>query len=473
MNNIQKITTILLYALFFALVGTLAFFIVYNAAWIQGDQHQFMSSTAIGNFFSTKPIAENVNRFWPLGLLDVNLVLLFGTSATAHFAVNVLIFLIFTSVVLLLCYNSIPHCTKSSMWTHIIVILGATLIISRLYPLFVDIIYPEKMLCTMLAIFLLCGIKFFQTDKWLYGVISLLAAIYATYCKEPIFGALLVFGVVLLLWGYKTLSKQQKIYTYLLIANSLIFILIYYFYIYSNKQESYSIPNIYGTKFALIIAMLRSNKMLIVAIPLMLYRIYALVFKREKKHLFFDASLLAGWAYFFAMIILSGFTFYYYTPCIVLIIPAVLYFCLYYLKITGTICIIGVFSGFYLIKVPLVIKNNQELRKTIPIMMDKLANFAQNGTPIVFYDAKAGIYGAGHMDLEKTFYNTNLDLLLKNKFKFENRLISECDSNTIIMYSRTRISNANGDMSELDSLITTYSLKLLHENSKVYVLEKP
>ncbi len=469
MNNIQKITTILLYALFFALVGTLAFFIVYNAAWIQGDQHQFMSSTAMGRFYSTIPITVNVNRFWPLGLLDLNLVLLFDTSATAHFAVNTLIFVIFALTAWRLCCRSIPSSIAHNIWIRILIVLGATLIISRPYSLFLDIIYGEKILCTMLALFLLCGIRFFQTNKWLYGIISLVAAVYATYCKEPLFGALLVFGVVLLLFGYKTLSKQQKIYTYLLIANCIVFISIYLLLIYSSTRESYSILSPYDTKLALAIAMLRSQKMIAVAVLFAIWRAYKLIFKQEKEHLFFDAMLFAGVAYFCGMVLMNAYTNYFYMPAIVFVVPAILYFSSLYFKQWGALVVVGALSLFYVAKVPRLIKDSQSIRKSTPMFFQTIIDFQQHGYKIIWYKSDNQIEYWYSENRAQQRINHELyisDTLKGRKFKIDetNNLIKYSNEKFILLYSDI---NAMNNANELDSLINTYSLEKLQKNGIV------
>ncbi len=461
MNNIQKITTILLYALFFALVGTLAFFIVYNAAFAIGDQHQFLSSTAVGKFFSTLPVSRQLNRFWPLGLLDVNAVLLFGTSAVAHFAINIPTFIVLSLAVLALCYHSIPKGTTYNIWTQIAILCGTALVVCRLYQLFLDIIFPEKMLCTMLAIFLLCGIKFFQTDKWVYGIISLLAAVYATYCKEPLFGALLVFGVVLLLFGYKTLSQRQKIYTYLLIANCIIFISIYLLCIYSTESGTYHINNPYNSKLTLTLAMLRSQKMIAVAWLFAFWRAYALIFKKEKNHLLFDAMLFAGCAYFCGMVIMDGCTNYFYMPSIVLVVPAILYFSFLYFKHWGAIIIVGCLALFYAAKVPRLIEDNQATRRKDPAVIQELVDYHQQGYNLLWYESENNTF---LRDYFRTTYDVYIGYLLGEKFDLESTslLNKYAEDNYILLC----YSYGNSDVSkhEVDSLADTYSLQRILED---------
>ncbi len=470
MNHIQKITTILLYALFFALVGTLAFFIVYNAAFAIGDQHQFITTTAIGKFYSNLHVSQ-LNRFWPLGLLDMNLVLLFTPTPAAHFAINIPTFVVFALAVLALCYNSIPKDTQYNIWTQIAILCGAALIICRLYQLFLDLIYGEKILGMMLAVFLFCGIRFFQTNKWGYGIISLLAAVYATYCKEPIFGALLVFGVVLLLFGYKTLSKQQKIYTYLLIANCIVFISIYLLFIYSSAQASYSLPNTYGTKLALTMAMLRSQKMIAVAVLFAIWRVYKLIFKQEKEHLFFDAMLFAGVAYFCGMVLLNGYTNYFYMPAVVFVVPAILYFSFLYFKQWGALVIVGALSLFYVAKVPKMIKDNQAMRKSTPVFVQRIADYHQQGYNILWYKSDNPIEQWEDIvrDWQRTSHESYIGYTLKDgNFKFEetNTLVEYNDDKFVLLYSnKNAINNAN----ELDSLVNTYSLETFQKNGHVDV----
>ena len=96
---------ICIYAL---LVGILTFFIVHNAAFVLGDQAQFLTTTALGEMLPlSRYVIPVLGRFFPLGITDYNVLLLFlnEPSATAHFVINAICFVLCAILLFMLCVD--------------------------------------------------------------------------------------------------------------------------------------------------------------------------------------------------------------------------------------------------------------------------------------------------------------------------------------------------------------------------------
>ncbi len=383
MGNVQKKSEISAIVTYGLIVGILAFFMLWNAEWLLGDQSQLMLRLPFGGHMSLKTgIFLDSGRFLPLIFFDYNILWLFNNpSCLAFFIVNVIGFFL-TAVLLFLLLHHILNKNdfKGSFW---IATIGSLLYLVGTYKVQLDLIYPERIMSLMIVSFVYFGLLFFEKKKWYFAVISILSASYATYCKEPFFGSLLVFALFNILFE-KGLEQYKNKYLWIIIINSLFYILLYAIFIYPGIVSAWDGNRGETDQFAIILKGLCSQKLLILAIPIVLFRTYRFVFKDDRLHLFFDALLLAGLSYTFACVLLTLNDDYYYYPATLLLLIPVVYFLFYYVKSLWSSLILIPFLLFYIYELPSQIEQNQYLRKTTRPQIEELAQAYLVGTKIYF-----------------------------------------------------------------------------------------
>jgi hypothetical protein len=174
--------------------------------------------------------------------MDYNVLNFFpkGTKATSHYTLVALSFLVFSLVSYFFYKNLSFSVSKRIDYNQWMISFCVVFILARLFSVYLSLIFPERIITCLLAIFLLLYLKFNNTDKWLYGFMALLIAIYLTYCKEPIFGSLFILSLTNLIFNYKGLTRRNKIFYYLLIINCFVFSILYYFLVYKNITSFYT-----------------------------------------------------------------------------------------------------------------------------------------------------------------------------------------------------------------------------------------
>ena len=443
MNKIRSysLNDILAYCLLAICAFVFLFFIIFNANWFLGDQLQFLRTTALGKILPIENyIIPSLGRFFPLGLMDYNLLMLFtnGNTVTAHFILNAFSFIIFVFVTTALLYKIISSESRSVLNSWIIV-FTMLFLSQRVFSVFLDIIFPERIIVTLLAVFMLSTWLFYNTDKWVYGITSLLCAAYLVYCKEPLFGALLVFALTNLLFNNKNLSRNNRIFQWLLVFNSFIFIILYYFLVYRNIESAYGGSHGESNWIDITLRMIWSHKIVFVAIFIFLIRIYTVIIKKEKKHLFYDALLFSGLAYFGACLILQlNFT-YYYLPAVIMFTPSVVYWLIYYIKPLATFSIMAFFALFYLVKAPTQITDNQQIRITTYPIVKQIADYVPEGYQLIWYEnnPKDSSYNSILLEWKRASLQTYIAYILKDE-KFElvktNSILKIVNSKTLVLY---------------------------------------
>lgn len=381
-TTVIKQIPIYIYAL---LVGILTFFIVHNAAFVLGDQAQFLTTTALGEMLPlSRYVIPVLGRFFPLGITDYNVLLLFlnEPSATAHFVINAICFVLCAILLFMLCVDILKE--KITL-NYTIAAISSFFLLARVYLVFIDLIFPERLMTLMIIAFIFLAYRFWNTEKTAYLIGSVLSAVYLTYCKEPVFGALFIFSVLVLCFA-RNISQRKKIFLWLLVINSIVFIVLYYFLVYRGIVSAYNgahgESNVWKTYFH----MLYSQKILLFSAPILLYRIYEFLFKKDREHIFFDAMLLSGFAYFGACLVLGlNFT-YYYFPAVCIMMPAVLYFLNHYFKKRWVLLAMAFLCLFYAVKIPKVIKDSQNGRLTTYAKVEALVNDYKAGYELVWQE---------------------------------------------------------------------------------------
>jgi hypothetical protein len=317
----------------FLLLGV--FVILFQANWTFGDDHEYITTTVVNKYV---PFYFGSRRFSPLGHFHYNIPLFIfrflgiesGLPVEAHFTLIALFYAV-TVICLFLLFNRIepvkghPHPLFSVFFTCTFFLLGRAFC-----SIFMSLIYPETQVLMLFSFFILMYYRALETDKKRYYIAALLAVIYSSYCKEPVFGALLVFAGSNLLFGYKKQSKRETVFYTALIANGILFIVLYYFISYKNATGFYNEGrvDIYGLQF--IVSILRNNPQLIIMTIFAVLRFSAIIIKKDRDHLYYDSLLFAGTAYSFAYVRLHLNGSYYFMPSIILFLPSLVYWMKYF-----------------------------------------------------------------------------------------------------------------------------------------------
>ena len=140
------------------LIAVLAFFIMYNAGWIIGDDAIIISHTGWGHFFNpADTVTPSAGRFYPLAYIIYNVLpILRLTSENAHFALHTLVFIIFSVVLFRAAYKAVD--AKQLTWRDFVLVLSAGLVcIARAYNNFLDAYSTIWMDYTLIMIWALCS----------------------------------------------------------------------------------------------------------------------------------------------------------------------------------------------------------------------------------------------------------------------------------------------------------------------------
>lgn len=378
----RKHLNVTIYVLTCLVILLLCFFILFNANWLLGDQLQFLRTTAIGKVLPIENyIIPELGRFFPLGLMDYNLLLVFPfeISAYSHYVLNAISFLIFAFSFFFLLLRISTSFNYNKTIALLISFFLTLFVMQRVYLVFLDLIFPERLMSALLSLFILFNFYITKKAKPILIICSIFIAIYLTYSKEPTFGALFIFATICILANWKIGSNWFKSYQIILLINSLMFIGIYYFVIYRNVTILYDGSHGENDFLKNIFQMIWSHKIIIPALILLPIRFVSFFINQNYSSYFYDALLFSGISYFGACLFLNlNFT-YYYLPSVVLITPSVLYYLFFYTKQRFTLTVAIIFGVFYAVKLPANIKSNQIQRKSTYPQIETLANSSAQG----------------------------------------------------------------------------------------------
>ncbi|MDR2646466.1 MAG: hypothetical protein LBC04_04855 [Holosporaceae bacterium] len=307
---------IISYIVLFLVLLLICVCILWESNWvfhnaIPGDDYQFLMTTAIG-----KPSHAGTwdARFWPLGFGDYSLLLLFpyGTTALGHYIYTCII-MILASLMLFTFLHKITNNYLISLFSLLTLFLA-----SGFMQIHMNCFYSERMLFFMLSAFMLCRHKAQVEQSTACYILAFLSAVYATYLKEPVFGAIAIIAITSLLLD--KLSHEEKIFNYALLLNSVIFIAIYIYRLFFKKHEK-----VYATVVTSILDLplrqFNSEPLLYLTLLLILIRVCKILIKKDCVTET-DSLLFAGEGYAFAYALLNLTSNYYFIPTVVLFVPA-------------------------------------------------------------------------------------------------------------------------------------------------------
>ncbi|MDR2072556.1 MAG: hypothetical protein LBP60_03885 [Spirochaetaceae bacterium] len=389
------------YPYLFVILSLLAgvFVIMFRANWTFGDDHEYITTTAINKYVPFHYYITG-GRFDPLGHFHYNIPLFVfrllginsGLPVEAHFMLIALFYSL--SVICLFSLFNRLEPVKGHFHPAFSVFFACTFVLlNRTFcTVFMDLIYPETQVIMLFSVFMFTYYRALETDKKRYYIAAFMVAVYNSYCKEPVFGAFLVIALSNLLFRYKNQSKREKIFYAALIANGLLFIVMYYFISFRNSVGFYNEGRVDIRGLQFIISILEKTPLLIVMILFGLCRFAAIIIKKDRGHLYYDGLLFAGIAYMFAYIILHLNAGYYFLPSIILFLPSLVYWIkyLYQTKKQYALPAFGLIMMFYFFNAGRLSRNVlntwQARGKFIPYISSLLSEYNE-GKKFIWYES--------------------------------------------------------------------------------------
>jgi hypothetical protein len=308
--------------------------IMYKAEWILGDDHQFLVTTAVNQYFPF--LVSHTGRFWPLGLSHYNILVVFSRllawkeiSASAHFAVNVIIYSISVVFLYFLFRDIEPQENKKQPYINTFFVCFLPLFSVAFIMVYMQCVFPETILTLLLAVFMFCYYRALKTNKTKYYITALLAAVYSTYCKEPVFGLFVIIAFTNLLFGHKQQTKRTLFFNIGLLVNAVLFMTLYYNLSYRNTSEFYNTGRVEQNSIQSITLIFIHTKFLFFIVFLFIWRFFSVVVKKDRDHLYYDGLLFAGIGYIAAYIFLHLQHRYYFFPAVILSLPSFVYWSKY------------------------------------------------------------------------------------------------------------------------------------------------
>jgi len=425
------------------------FIIMYKANWIFSDDHMFILTTAVNKYL---PISfqNEIGRFYPFGFIHYNLLLLVfrclgintGLPVEAHFAVIPIFFMV-TFFCLYFLFKRIEPVKPEGAYSLLNLFFACTFFLlgSSFYLIFLLLFVPETQVILLFAVFMLVYYQALKTDKIRYYIVALFSAVYSTYCKEPVFGVFLAIAFVNYLFRYNKQSKREKIFYMALIANGVLFLILYYFLSLKNASGFYNEGRVAINGIEFLLSIITGNPVLIIMFCFGLIRLYSVIVKKERGYLFYDSLLFAGIAYIFAFITLHLNAAYYFLPSLILFLPSLVHWMKYFFikKSAFAVMLLSfILLPLYLYNFTQTTPNVKSILRQRQEFMPYIANLLSdynNGKEFIWYESDNRTTDntfyitarAWRKDIENTFLN------YLNKSKGKEFFIVEHDIDHITM----------------------------------------
>lgn len=338
-----------------------SYFIMHNAAWLLGDDCQTLIYTGwdkpIFGFFVTPALG----RFFPLDYTIYNVLCLFYEGQippSAHYFIHVLCFFLYIIAFIGLSLYILKD--KKPIWKYSTALLVVFLVVGRTYLNFMQCWTGIWTIFTFLPVFIWGTIKFLDSKKWMYAVIALLSINYILYYYETMFTIPVAIGACSLIFNYKRLAKTERIYYYLLIASGVLFLLLYAILVLPRVETFYA-HHLEESPIVNAAKMFFAQKIMWIVLVFLIIRLVSFV-KRRAEYNIYDSLLLASCAYCCGAAFLGLNYTLYYTPAVIVAIPAILYFSKEYLSDKLVLGLFIILALFYCRKIPTQIKDTQSAR---------------------------------------------------------------------------------------------------------------
>jgi hypothetical protein len=326
----QNNRTFLYRIAFSFLVASYALLIVVGSELGPSDEFAFLPTLQSGKAFphynQDFPYFDpyEMGRFVPLGGQEYNLVALFTNKPWAYFSLNAFEFAFFAFLLLKILerYSKNQLLNYSSI-TLLLFVPGVTLT-------FFKLLYIEKNLVFLLAVFFVSYLSFIKEQRLLSLILALCSANLAMYYKETVFSVIAVFALVHLYFSWKKSTIGARFLDILLITSSIIYIILYLILVFPHRGEIIYNQSIYNPILVFVKNLLNyglfSDPLPMLLIPLSMMRLYQIFVKKWEAHPFLDSLVAAGATYIAAYLTLNIYSPYYLLPAYLCVLPPLLYF---------------------------------------------------------------------------------------------------------------------------------------------------
>lgn len=330
--NASKISRSTIIFAFFVVIYAILL-VIYPQVGADNDYH-FLRTLQSGKplIESSKdfPYADTLStsgRYMPMVSMEYNFIGLFSTSPSPfwyylYHAVQLTLFaFLFTKLLLLasprknLIYGAV---------TALLLIPASTIGWFRLQNQERDVLF-------FFAAFLLAYLSFSKNQKIWSFLLALGAANLAIYYKEIPFLAIGVFAFAHLIfsWKKRELNRKGVALDVLLMLSSATYLLLYYLIVYRHSSLAY-LPNIHTVLSRIKVfanyGFFSDSALVLLLIPLTLWRLWKIFVKKIAPEPVWDAMLLGASAYIGSFFALNLYGPYYFLPAYGLGLPAIFYF---------------------------------------------------------------------------------------------------------------------------------------------------
>ena len=429
MKTIEKSIKWIFWGIWIVIIAVCSYFIVANAAWVNFDDTQVIMYTGwdkpIFGFF----VDPSYGRFFPLDYTVYDILLLFYNGQVppvAHYAVHVFWFIIFIAFFTAISLHLLKN--QKTVWKYAITLFLLVSVIGRTYVHFMQLWTGIWTIISFIPIFLYGYIRFSETKKWGYGILALIAINYILYYYETMFTIPIALGACSLLFTYKKQDKRERVFNYLLIASGITFLLLYLILVVPRIEHMYH----HYTEDSLLanaLKMLFAQKIMWLVIIVLIVRVVSF-FKKNTTYTIYDSILLASCAYFVGASTLHLDYTLYYTPAVILALPALLYFGNQYLKPWWVLILFVCLAGFYSRNIPRDIKWVQKGRKDMYTNICKFNEIVAEGKDVYYYLPDNPALDEGELDIRscKVHYLESKAGWYQNNPNFSIIRIEECES---------------------------------------------
>jgi hypothetical protein len=349
------------------LIAVYCYWIVADSAWVFGDD-VILVNTVVSGHPLLLSFAE-IGRFYPLGFCDLNLLLWVGNQPF-YFLAHSAFKLIVISVLLGFALKKM----NPNSWP---MFLLGFLLLNTVILVHLNSYYPESMMMITFSGFALAYMKGLETRKKKYLLIAAIFSMIAIYEKETVFALFMTIAVS----GMALHSSEDREFTkplnIFLLVNSLLFLVLYYFFVYRYAIRLYEVGK-HDSVFQAFIPMLRYDQTMLLFLFLGLARILFLI-RGDRRNIVSDIFLSGGIAFVGSYLGLRMYKPYNMIPAYIFLIIAFAGYCRnfsFFTTVTATLLIILVLRAS-----PKIIETKtltHRLRLDQVEISEMLANYSRN-----------------------------------------------------------------------------------------------
>lgn len=334
MNCLDRLTarTGLIRAAVVLFVAIYVGLLLYKPGLSPSDEYAFLPTLQSGKFFPV--YGENfpyydylkIGRLGPLGGQEYNLAALVTQDPIGYFAINAI-----ELVLLVVALLYVLRAVSNNIGLNYLAI-AFLLMVPAVTNTFFKLLYVDKNVATLLALFLAAYIAFLRRSHWGYFLAALLSANLAIYYKEPVFIAVGAFCAGHLFFTWRTAPWRVRLLDLAGVASGVVWVLIYVFTVLPHRVNP--VPSGFGGEsWSLVFAKLIFNYgfmtdpiPILIVLPLTLMRLFQVFVRKQAPHPLVDPMLGAATAYVGVFFVLNLYSPYYLLTTYVFALPALCHF---------------------------------------------------------------------------------------------------------------------------------------------------